>query len=319
MEEIPQQNLESRSCPHCPWMKVTFNDIDSLKAHIERCKKERRFRCELCGCGFRTKKNLKAHGRTHNRGPKSVSCSLCKRKFHSRKDLSSHERVHQKPKFICADCGRAFQWKQGLAGHCMRHLGLKPFKCKECQKGFSDGSNRNRHQLTHRVAKPFTCADCGKSYMAKGGLMKHVLEHLGIGYGCSLKQKDGRRFCCDDCGKSYTHKRNLMEHVRKHLGVKYHCGLCGKQFSSPDSLRKHKQLLHGPNGSLRRLSDGSSPLCPHCPLRRSKFADSESLKAHIATCRLERPFACDDCQLRFSQKENAARHQRTVHKKSRFI
>ncbi len=318
MEEIPQQNRESRTCPRCP-RKVIFDDIDSLNVHMGHCQKERPFQCKLCGWGFRAKKDLTGHEKTHNRGPKSISCSLCKKKFHTRKDLWQHEHVHQKAKFICADCGWSFRSKAGLTAHCLKHLGLKPFKCSECQREFSYASQRNQHQLGHKVVRRFACADCGKSYGWKQPLMKHVLEHLQIRYGCSLKRRDSRRFCCDDCGKVYRWKASLMDHVKGHFGVKFRCNLCGKQFLSQRALWKHKRTLHGPNGSLTRLSDGTSRLCPHCPNRRSKFADSESLKAHIAICPVQRPFACDGCQLRFREKRTVLQHQRIVHEKIRFI
>ncbi len=134
MAEILQEIRDSRTCPHCP-KKVVFTRVESLKTHIEHCKKERPFHCELCGLGFQVKESLTDHEKIHSHGSKSFSCSVCKRKFHSRKQLSSHKHVvHEKPKFNCADCGQAFRWKKSIAGHCMKHLGLKPFKCSKCQK-----------------------------------------------------------------------------------------------------------------------------------------------------------------------------------------
>ncbi len=316
--ECLQENSESKTCPLCP-KKVTFADFESLKVHFELCQNERPYRCEQCGLGFGTRDGLTHHQKIHNRGPKSFSCSVCKKKFHSITLLSTHERVHQKPKFICADCGWSFRTKEGLTAHCMKHLGLEPYKCSECQKGFRNPGVRNDHQKRHKVAKPFACADCDKSYVQKHALMKHVLVHLEVRYGCTLKQKNIQQFYCADCEKSYREKQVLMEHVKSaHMGIEYRCNLCEKQFLGWQTLRTHERVVHGPNGSLTHLPDGSSCLCPHCP-QRNGFCDSDSLKAHIAFCRVERPFACDGCQLRFTNRDGAVKHHRSVHEKIRFV
>ncbi len=102
-----------------------------------------------------------------------------------------------------------------------------------------------------------------------------------------------------------------MRHIRNtHLNMKHRCSLCEKQFTEGATLRVHEENFHGPNGLL---PDGRSRFCPYCPLRRSKFSDSESLKAHIAVCRVERSFACDRCELRFRWKHHLVQHQRSTH------
>ncbi len=213
MEEIAQQNRESRTCVQCP-KKVILDDIDSLNVHFEHCQKERPFQCELCGRGFRTKYLLTCHEKTRNRELKAFSCSLCKKRFHFRCDLSRHERTHERAKFICTDCGRSFRSKCALAAHCIKHIGQKPFKCSECQKKYVSAKSRNQHQFAHK-AKWFTCTDCGKSYTRKASLMKHVQ----IRYGSSLKRRDSRRFCCDDCGYVYTQKEKSDASCEKPLRI----------------------------------------------------------------------------------------------------
>ncbi len=109
-----------------------------------------------------------------------------------------------------------------------------------------------------------------------------------------------------------------MGHVAAHLAVTHRYDLCRTHFSMQKYLWWHRHTLHGPNGSLMLLADGSSGLCPHCPQRTSKFSDSESLKAHNL-CRVDRPFACSHCQLRFRCKRNMAVHERIVHDGIRFL
>ncbi len=144
MEESLQENDEIKTCPLCP-MKVAFTDVESLKAHIELCQKDRPYRCEQCGLGFRDVGSLAEHEKIHNRGPRSFSCSVCEKKFHSKQTLLRHDRVHQKPKFICAECGRAFRYKQGFAAHCLRHLGVKT----ESPKVFLSTSANHQYQVSH--------------------------------------------------------------------------------------------------------------------------------------------------------------------------
>ncbi len=104
MAEILQQNRKSRTCPICPKSKVAFSDFDSLKVHLERCQKERPFRCDHCGWGFRIKSRLTRHENSHQRRPKSVSCSECNKKFHSRDTLSKHKKVIHQVGMPISDC-----------------------------------------------------------------------------------------------------------------------------------------------------------------------------------------------------------------------
>ncbi len=152
-----EENTESRTCPLCP-RKVVFADIESLKAHFELCQEDRPYRCDQCGLGFRAKLDLTKHRNTHNREEKSFSCSVCEKKFHFKSTLSIHERVHQKPKFICADCGRSFRTKPPLTVHCLEHLGLKPYKCRECQKVFHHANTNHQCQVSHSSNR-FICAN----------------------------------------------------------------------------------------------------------------------------------------------------------------
>ncbi len=277
---IPDES--SRFCPHCP-KNIQFPDSDSLQAHIALCRVRRPFVCDQCGLGFPTRADLGKHKRCHSQLPKSFSCSWCEKKFRLKVGLSNHEKIHENVlKFPCDQCEASFRLKRSLASHLFRHRNLKPYKCGECQKGFLSSSSRDRHQSMHTNPRPFCCADCGKSYKDKNGLMRHVLVHMGI-------------------------------------KIKCRCNLCGKVLSGKTQVKQHKNRFHGLNLSRTHLPDGSSSVCPHCPQSRNRFTDSECLKAHIAVCRKQRPFACDGCQLRFRDQSVAAQHRRYVHEGIRFV
>ena len=80
-----------------------------------------------------------------------------------------------------------------------------------------------------------------------------VLLHISIlDRHCQLLM-----FVCDFCrtGNSFTTKRNLTIHSRRHTGEHlYSCSQCEKSFSSPSSLRDHKNIIQV-NTSAQNVAD----------------------------------------------------------------
>lgn len=69
---------------------------------------------------------------------------------------------------------------------------------------------------------------------------------------------------CGECGASFGGAADLVVHARTHLGGgpaaepavpasagTYRCGLCGALFRTPDQLRDHNLLPHGPSPAPR--------------------------------------------------------------------
>lgn len=61
--------------------------------------------------------------------------------------------------FTCKDCGKSYQWKQGLNTHKRLHCGKEPrFQCPHCpkrcyQRGNLESHIRNVHPTTIAAAK----------------------------------------------------------------------------------------------------------------------------------------------------------------------
>ena len=93
-------------------------------------------------------KELSRHVEIHNEGL-NVKCEHCGRGFKSQRNLDRHIlTVHtsddSKP-FKCLQCGKGFLTNSYLSDHMNMHLGLKPFKC-ECGAGYQNKSNLLAHK-----------------------------------------------------------------------------------------------------------------------------------------------------------------------------
>ncbi|KAJ5246922.1 hypothetical protein N7468_001905 [Penicillium chermesinum] len=130
---------------------MTPSRILTSESQLSRSGKQRRYSCNLPGCGkaFAQKTHLDIHTRAHT-GDKPFICKI-------------------------PGCGQRFSQLGNLKTHERRHTGEKPYECEICHKRFAQRGNVRAHKTTHLQNKPFTCLldDCRKNFTQLGNLKSH--------------------------------------------------------------------------------------------------------------------------------------------------
>ncbi|XP_045512528.1 zinc finger protein 2-like [Pieris brassicae] len=138
-------------CHYCPDALVYSeqeNWLHHRRQHPEKTYMtiRRRFICEHCGKGYKTRHILNYHMNLHN-GVTPFKCDVCSKAFYSRTLLRNHFVVvhsDERP-FVCDTCGLALKTKGTLHKHNRIHSGEKPFKCDVCDKAFAFKTSRRLH------------------------------------------------------------------------------------------------------------------------------------------------------------------------------
>ena len=123
--------------------------------------------------------------------------------------ISEHKHsAHKKTgRFECADCGKFYKAKAGLAAHVLVAHVKREMKCPH------DG--------------------CDKIYFNRAVLRVHIKARHGPARP---------RFQCDRCDKSFQSKSTLAEHVKGvHMGILHYCRFCEKGYNRKTHMSRHEK------------------------------------------------------------------------------
>ncbi|KAI1892290.1 hypothetical protein AGOR_G00131820 [Albula goreensis] len=162
-----------------------------------------------------------------------------------------------------------------------------------------------------KVQKNFVCEHCYGAFRSSYHLKRHILIHTGE-----------KPFACDVCDMRFIQRYHLERHKRVHSGEKpYQCERCQQPFSRTDRLLRHRRMCQvggvgaiGTVGSVAAVAvvaKGENQSC-----REVNRPYAQEPPPHTASWtplqppQGEKPFGCDVCDMRFTQRYHLERHKR---------
>ncbi|XP_025710612.2 zinc finger protein 746 isoform X2 [Callorhinus ursinus] len=158
-----------------------------------------------------------------------------------------------------------------------------PCKYPGRTKGFGHKPGLKKHPAAPPGGRPFTCATCGKSFQLQVSLSAHQ-RSCGLPEGAP----GGAAAAAAAAAAAGGGARD---------GSALRCGECGRCFTRPAHLIRH-----------RMLHTGERPFpCTECEKR---FTERSKLIDHYRTHTGVRPFTCTVCGKSFIRKDHLRKHQR---------
>lgn len=291
------------SSPICRYCKLTFNNRNTLKQHMneQHANDEQPYTCEVCWKVMSSWVRFELHQRFHKTKWRNMDrerkykCQLCDNSYKIKSRLDMHmEKYHKdgkegfiKKQYHIASAER--KWSEGPRNH----------ECYICRKTFTKNAHRMRHIYEdHAEFKRVDCQLCSRTNIKSPAAYEmHLRMHeLGFGATCPICGKqfytrhrmtshvsiahEQKASICDLCGLITT-RYKIRQHMRvKHLSRQlFNCHLCiCKPFNTEISLQVHMSRKHE-----------MSPLF-HCAICNKGVNYEQSLKNHEMKCikRIER-------------------------------
>ncbi|XP_046408036.1 zinc finger protein 502-like [Ischnura elegans] len=267
------------------------------------------FKCDGCGCEFRTKISIVYHLKVPETA-NAYNCVECGVNFRNRCAYDHHPCVSEGPpekrvrrkrldkgmefttkprgkRFSCVICSRAFPQRWLLKAHEMTHtVDERGFKCEICGQVFKNRGNLTMHRLLHAGDKPYACKVCGRSFSRKHHLRLHMVTHVGA-----------MAVTCSVCSMTFTDRSELGQHMLSHTVDKPHsCAECPESFSDLAQLERHKVSVHSAEEVFR---------CKLCP---DTFAERSAMAKHMAGHNQDKPHVCEVCFRAYTQRGHLNEH-----------
>lgn len=286
----------------CETCNTHFDNETALNNHA----RSHMFAWECMKCGFQcySARRLNSHINSH----RTVQCVYCEAEF---QDVSSFY-VHYKSLhsvFLCDHCGKRCKTKYMLEKHMSRHADTHI--CSTCSRKYkSRAALRKHYALKHApcTAEQAYCVLCDKQYASEYVYRRHV--HTSVAHTREREIQVKKKYPCPDCSNTYSRRAYMMNHYRHvHMNQsKYYCSTCERHFLNRTRYIDHMRYNH------EGVKKEKNKLCNICG---RGFAANRTLLNHMRTHSGERPYECEYCSSKFTQRTSMLSHIKYIHLKSK--
>ncbi|XP_026325563.1 zinc finger protein 287-like [Hyposmocoma kahamanoa] len=291
----------------CDICQCIFSKKSTVSHHI----KEHRYiyTCTTCDVTCVYKQSMRNHLLAQSR--KMVyQCLLCPGRYSSRSLFFRHYKEAHRH-FVCDYCNSKYKSKRMLIKHIITNH-YTP-KCHICNITFKKYRIQQEHMNRQHVYAPTEanyCAPCDKQFANDAQYRYHISTSVAHSRERRTNMKKKEKVKCPQCPNLYHRRSCMMNHFRHvHLKqTKYFCSICERYFLNSTRLIDHRREKH----------EGYVPVKDKlCNICGRGFSTNRILTNHIRTHTGERPFQCNLCDSKFTQKVALNSHVKFIHKKFR--
>ena len=253
-----------------------------------------------------------------------ASCKICDKKFANTSSLKNHQWTHinghysyEKQDVLSSDSDsdssseqenspESFSSDNSPKDHKMQNPANNPLpkwsRCQLCSEQFPTPALLEQHQHAHHVnEEPFNknLNNTNQQYYDSAMDKPVHIEIPDDSESDSVDDEKDTLYRCDICGKLFTDPTQMARHKQSHAGVKmFMCDICSKYFTERSHLLRHQ-----------RTHTGEKPF--GCEVCGRQFARSDKLLRHKRIHTGEKPYHCPICGKEFGRSDKLLQHKRT--------
>lgn len=302
----------------CSTCLKTFSASSNLTRHISLLHSTfKPFSCKRCGTGFTAKDSLKRHSIRANCKMSSEECL---------KPVKMPTEINTQVQ----SCRETSKLVQRIEGH---YSNKWKFPCEYCPRRFKNQAQLKLHTRLHTGEKPFGCASCDERFIRRDYLKRHLTK-------CSGKRQ-GPKVLCDTCGGLFTQEALEIHQSNCIISVKsidcpvnvssisssstikaFSCVSCNERFLLFSQLQQHILANHRSN-ELKQSGILKYEMSSNLPIKEEPV-DDNCTENFQTSCQMyannghenpdeerEKPFECDQCNMKFITKSGLGMHMRT--------